>query len=143
MIAPEHIARGVLSTLESFAEAYARRDASALRATLATDTDVVFYGTGKDEKRIGPEEILQQAKRDWSQSDEAAVVYGMMLISSAGAVAWVAADVTCHVKAGGSTASVPGRFTAVLEERQESWLIVQGHMSFPASSQASGKSFPC
>jgi len=142
MKAPKNIESAVQSVLIQFSEAYANRDASLLRATFAGDSDVVLYGTGADEKRVGLVEIQQQAERDWSQSDEASMAYGWMSVSSAGPVAWVAADVTFNLKVGGQALSLPARLTAVLEMRAEQWLIVQAHFSFPSGTQAEGESFP-
>jgi SnoaL-like domain len=34
-----------------------------------------------------------------------------------------------------------GRFTTVLEQRDDRWLLVQSHFSLPAAEQAEGRSF--
>lgn len=48
---------------------------------------------------------------------------------------------TFEVKAEGQEMTLPGRLTAVLEQRGDQWLIVQSHFSLPAPGQE-GESFP-
>lgn len=101
-----------------------------------------MYGTGADEKRIGLADIQAQTERDWSQIEAVSLIYGWTSISAAGSVAWVAADVTFNVQAGGQAMPLPARFTFVLEKRGEQWLSVHGHASLPAAEQIEGQSFP-
>jgi ketosteroid isomerase-like protein len=131
----------VKAALDKVAEAYAKRDIDGLLAGFASAPDVIMYGTGADEKRIGREEIRVQAKRDWSQTEAAAFPYGSMSISAAGPVAWAAVDASFDVQAGGQALSFPARITFVLEQRGEQWLIVHAHFSVPAA-QAEGESVP-
>jgi ketosteroid isomerase-like protein len=131
----------VKAVMDRLADGYARRDMALLRAAFAPDPDVVMYGTGADEKRVGLAEIQAQAERDWSQSEAVSLTYGWTSISSAGSVAWVAADAVFSVKAGGEVMTLPARITLVLEKRGEQWPIVHAHFSFPAAAQAEGESF--
>jgi ketosteroid isomerase-like protein len=132
----------VKAVLDKVAEGYAKRDMALLRAVLSPDPDLVMYGTGTDEKRIGLAEIQVQVERDWSQADATEVKYGWTSISAAGPVAWVASDAAFMLKAGGQKMNLPVRITFVLEKRGEKWLIVQAHFSFPAAGQGEGESFP-
>jgi len=132
----------VKAVLEKLAKAYAGRDLALVRAVFAPDPDLVMYGTGADEKRLGVAEVEAQAKRDWSQSDVAAVRYRWISVSAAGPVAWAAADADFNLKAGGQEMTLPARITFVLEKRGEEWLIVQAHFSLPAGGQAEGQAFP-
>lgn len=135
-------AMAVKAVLDTVAEAYATRNLTTLRRIFATDPDVIMYGTGADEKRVGLAEIQLQAQRDWSQSDSSEVRFGWMSISSAGDVAWAATDAEFVIGAGGQTFALPARITFVLERRSGVWLIVQSHFSFAAASQEEGESFP-
>jgi ketosteroid isomerase-like protein len=132
----------VLAVLNKMSEAYARRDIDGIRAVVAPDPDVVMFGTGADEKRVGRAEIQAQAERDWSQTEATSFQLGEHAVSAAGMVAWAAADITFNVKAAGQELALPGRMTSVLEKRENHWLIVQAHFSFPAAEQAEGESFP-
>jgi ketosteroid isomerase-like protein len=132
----------VKAVLDKLVESYTRRDLALLRSCIASDPDVVMYGTGADEKRLGLAQVELQAKRDWSQSDETSLSFSWISISAAGPVAWVAADTDFNLKAGGQSFNLPARTTFVLEKRGDKWLIMQTHFSFPAESQAEGESFP-
>lgn len=131
----------VKAVLNKVAEGYAKRDLALLRAAFAPDPDVVMYGTGADEKRVGLAEIQAQAERDWSQTEAAGVTYGWTSVSAAGSVAWAATDATFRLKTGGQEMTLPARITFVLEKRGEEWLIVQAHFSFPSAGQTEGESF--
>ena len=131
-----------MSVLNGLAKSYGERDIDRVMALFAPDADVVWYGSGPDEKRIGTAEIRAQIERDWAQSDAASITYGHTSISSAGPVAWVAADLTFNVKVAGQEFDIDGRLTNVLEKREGEWLMVQGHFSVPSTAQDEGESFP-
>ena len=132
----------VRDVLNGMAESYAKRDLKGLLSLIAPDADVVMYGTGADEKRIGQEQIKIQAQRDWSQTESSALDYDWISVSANGNIAWAAADATFKIKAGSESMNLPARLTSVLEKRNDRWLIVQAHFSLPASGQAEGESFP-
>lgn len=131
----------VKAVLKTFIESYAKRDLNALKACFASDSDVLLYGTGADEKRIGATEIEIQAKRDWEQTDAASLALQSTFVSAAVPVAWVAADGTFDLRAEGQEMHVPVRITFILEKRGSAWLIVHAHFSMPAATQAEGRSF--
>jgi ketosteroid isomerase-like protein len=132
----------VKSVLEGFAENYKRRNMDGLLAIMAPDPDVVLYGTGADEKRVGLAQVRMQVERDWSQSEAAWVDFQWMSVSASGPVAWAAADINFNLEGGGERMSFPARTTFVLEKRGNKWLIIQSHFSFPAGEQQAGESFP-
>jgi uncharacterized protein (TIGR02246 family) len=132
----------VRAVLERLAKAYAQRDMDLLISAFLPDPDVLMYGTGADEKRVGLAEMEAQARRDWSQSEAANIRYGWTSISAAGPVAWVATDAVFHLEGGGQQFDLPARATAVLEKRDDEWLIAQVHFSFAAAGQDEGESFP-
>lgn len=142
MKADEATEAAVRSVLDSFAEGYEKRDMEGVLSLFAPDTDVVMFGTGADEKRVGLAEIRRQVERDWSQSDAITLTYGWTSVSAAGSIAWLAADVAFNATIGEQELTLEGRSTLVLENRYGKWLIVQGHFSLPASEQAEGESFP-
>ncbi len=132
----------VTNTLNKFANAYGQRNMDSLLALLLPDPDVTVIGTGIDEKRIGLSGIKLQVERDWSQSEAVSMEIEPPLVSKAGKVAWVTADLVFHVKASGQETSIQARLTAVLEQRGKNWLIAQYHSSLPAAGQKEGSSFP-
>ena len=78
----------VITVLNKLSEAYARRDLESLLAGFAPDPDVVMYGTGADEKRVGLAEIRAQAERDWSQTEAAAIKHDTVSVSATGSPAF-------------------------------------------------------
>ena len=132
----------MLDVLESYFGAIRSRDEAALLALFADDADVVLFGSGADERRVGKAELLLQTRRDWSQSDAISLAIDWSSVSAAGEVAWVSTEVTVAIVAAGQSVTLPARFSAVLERRVGRWLIVQCHFSFPAGDQPAGNSFP-
>jgi ketosteroid isomerase-like protein len=132
----------VMAVLDQFKQAYQEREIKPLLAVFAPDPDVVVYGTGADEKRVGLSEIQKQVERDWDQADASTFEWGWHSVSAAGPVAWVAADTFAHAMLAGQEVYIPLRFTAVLERRATGWVCVQAHISTPESGQAEGESFP-
>jgi ketosteroid isomerase-like protein len=133
---------GVMASLEQFKQAYEQRDMARLLELFAPDADVVFFGTGADEKRVGLAEIQKQAERDWSQSEAFSWEWGWSSVSAAGSVAWVAADAVGHARVAGQELHFPLRVTVVLEQRGANWFWLQAHASMPAPEQTEGESFP-
>jgi ketosteroid isomerase-like protein len=133
----------VKAALDDWSESYIRRDIKRLLEHIAPEPEVTMFGTGLDERRSGLNAIKLQAERDWAQTDAAAFIFGTPVIGSTlnGDVAWVAADMTFRVEAGGNEMAFPGRFTGTFEKRSGKWLVVQAHFSLPAA-QDEGESVP-
>lgn len=129
------------ATLRQWKAAYTERNLDAAMALIAPDDDVVGIGTGRDEWRVGPQELRAQIERDFSQAEALSVEYEPVLVSEAGPVAWVAGHAVVQARVDGQDVSLTGRFTAVLERRGDRWLLMQTHFSVPAAEQAEGRSF--
>ena len=131
----------VQATLQQWKDAYSRRDLDGVLAVMAPDDDVVGIGTGPDEWRVGPEAFRAQLERDFAQSEALSVDYEPLVVSEAGPVAWAAGRATVQARVDGQDLALTGRFTAVLEQREGRWLLMQTHFSLPATEQAEGRSF--
>jgi uncharacterized protein (TIGR02246 family) len=131
----------VQATLQQWKDAYSRRDVDGVLAVMAPDADVVGIGTGPDEWRVGAEAFKAQLARDFAQSEALSVDYEPLVVSEAGPVAWVAGRARVRVRVEGQELTLAGRFTAVLEQRGDRWLLMQTHFSLPAAEQAEGRSF--
>jgi ketosteroid isomerase-like protein len=131
----------VQATLQQWKDAYSRRDLDSALAVIAPDDDVVDIGTGPDEWRVGPEAFKAQLERDFAQSEALSVDWEPLVVSEAGPVAWVAGRATVQARVDGQDLTLTGRFTAVLEQRDGRWLLMQTHFSLPAAEQAEGRSF--
>jgi ketosteroid isomerase-like protein len=131
----------VQATLQQWKDAYTQRDLDRALAVIAPDDDVVGIGTGPDEWRVGPEEFRAQIERDFAQSEALSLNYEPLVVSEAGPVAWVAGRATVQARIDGQDLTLTGRFTAILEQRGDRWLLMQTHFSLPAAEQAEGRSF--
>jgi len=125
----------VMTTLNRFIKAYQDKDLAGILKLFAPDPDVVFYGNGEDEKSIGIVGIREQAEHDWSQSSAVSLEIKWSSVSSAGAVAWLAADIEIHAGVRGIEMRLPARLTAVLEKRAGEWFFMQWHASVPTIEQ--------
>ncbi len=142
MKADAHTTEEVQASLKKLTDAFGKRDLTGFVECFAPDADVLLYGTGADEKRIGLEQIRTQCARDWAQSKSAAMSFTWSSVSAAGAVAWVAVDGAITFRIEGQDMSLPARVSFVLEKRGSKWLIAHAHFSTPAASQEEGESFP-
>jgi ketosteroid isomerase-like protein len=132
----------VRATLDRYIEACARRDVDSVMELFGPDPDLVGLGSGSDEIAMGPSALRARFERDFSQSEAISINWQWMSVSASGPVAWVAGE--CHIgfSAGGREGSGGYRFTAVLERRGGRWLLMQTHLSAPASEQPEGQSWP-
>jgi uncharacterized protein (TIGR02246 family) len=132
----------VMKVLNRFIEAFNKRDLDSGLELFAPDPDVVFIGTGGDEKSVGLAEIRAEFERAFAQSEQASIQLDWYSVSAADSVAWVAADAVIQAKVGGKAISFPIRLTTVFEQRKGKWLVVQSHDSLPAAGQKEGESWP-
>ena len=131
-----------MKVMNQLIEAFTKRDLDGALALFAPDPDVVFIGSGADERCIGLDEVKAEFERAFAQSEEASIQLGWYSVSAAGSVAWVASDAVIQAKVSGQEISFPVRITTVLEQRGGRWLVVQSHDSLPAAEQKEGESWP-
>lgn len=124
----------VMAVLDNFSQALEKRELESFLALFATDFDVVFIGTGVDEKCVGMEEIKEHIKRNFSKSEGLSVQFGWHSVSTAGSVALVAADTYVRIKTAEKEMKVLARLSAVLDKREDTWQIVHWHWSVPLAS---------
>jgi len=132
----------VMEVLNRSLECYKKKDVDRMVSLFASDPDVMCFGTGKDEKRVGLKEIRIQFERDFSQCDNISCELGWHTVSAAGTVAWVAADYSVRATVKGQKAEMTMRMSIVLERRDQKWLIMHMHGSAPMTGQEVGESFP-
>jgi hypothetical protein len=133
--------REVMASLRAFADYWADWNMDGFLDLFAADADVVVFGSGADERRLGRAELREQLVRDWAQSESLSVEFGWHSVSAAGPAAWVATEMTVHAVIDGKERTFPGRLTAVLERRGGRWLWMQSHFSLPAHEQSVDRSF--
>ena len=132
----------VLAVLDSFSAAYGRRDLDAIMALFVADPDLTLFGTGADERRLGPAEVRAQIQRDFDQSEAITITWGWRTVAAMSGVAWVAAEAEANARVDGREFSLPLRFTWVCEQRVSQWLVAHVHLSSPTLGQEVGQSFP-
>ena len=125
----------VMSVVNQFIEAFNTRDLDNGIALFVPEPDVVFIGTGRDEKCIGLAEIKAELERAFAQSERSLIQLGWYSVSAAGSVAWAASDCIVWAKVSGQEINFPIRLTTVFEWHNGQWLIVQSHASMPAAGQ--------
>lgn len=140
MKADSKIEAEIKTIMQKFTSAYQRRNIEELLECFASDDDVVLYGTGADEKRIGLGGIQAQVERDWAQTESISMSFSWTSISAAGSVAWAANDGAFHYRANGQDGSIPARVSIIFEKRDGNWLIVHSHFSSPLTAQNEGQS---
>ena len=132
----------VMDVINRLIKAFNKRDIEGGLALFASDPDVVFIGTGKDEKRIGLTEIKDEFERAFTQSEQSSIQLEWYSVSAAGSVAWVAYDALIQAQVSGKERKFPVRVTTVMERRGDKWFIVHSHDSMPAAGQKEGESWP-
>lgn len=142
MQADDRTKAAVMGVINKWRESYAARDIDAIMALYAPDPDVVLIGTGAGERGVGLAEIKAMHESEWSQSEAGSLELGWHSVSAAGAMACVAMYVTVHVRVEGQEMHLPARITAVLEQRGDTWFILQVHGSLPAAEQEEGQAWP-
>ena len=132
----------VMKVVNQLKEAFNKRDLNSIPSLFAPDPDVIFYGTGADEKGMGLAGVKADWERAFAQAESSSMELVWGLVSAAGPVAWGAFDGIALAKIKEQEISFPIRFTLVLEQRNGQWLIVQSHASVPSAGQAEGRSWP-
>ena len=130
----------IKALFQKLTSAYQRREMEEFLDCFASDDDVVLFGTGADEKRIGLDEIRAQVERDWAQTESISMTFGWTSISAAGSIAWAAIDGAFDYRAAGQHGTLPARVSFVLERRDDNWNIVHAHFSTPSQAQDEGQS---
>ncbi|HHD82873.1 MAG: nuclear transport factor 2 family protein [Candidatus Cloacimonetes bacterium] len=134
--------RGLEDILEGLWMAYEQRDVQKIKQYMPEDGNILFIGTGRDERVESIDEYLKAIERDFAQSEKLEVELKNFSADSAGSVAWAAVDLDAKVTVKRKTYPLFVRFTAVLEHIGGSWLFRQMHLSFPSDEQNEGESFP-
>jgi len=132
----------VMVVVNKFVEAFNERNLNSIPILFAPDPDMVFIGTGADEKGFGLDGVKADWERAFAQSKASSIELQGSSVSVAGPVAWVASDAIVRAKVSEQEISFPVRVTIVLEQRGGRWLIVQSHASVPAAGQKEGESWP-
>jgi ketosteroid isomerase-like protein len=130
MRADGEIEKEVMAVINKFIETYSKRDMEGIMSLVASDPDVCVFDT-EPGKSVGLNAIEALLAGDWSQYEASSYEINWINISAAGVVAWLASEVHFKVKSKGHNIILPCSVTAVLEKKEDKWLIMQGHFSTP------------
>ena len=128
--------------MDKYVKAYHDKDPLGMLKLFVKDNDLIVIGTGEDEWIRGAERLLLGFKRDMEQADDINVKFRDITISAASRVAWVSAHMSFQANVDGEEVFLPGRFTAVAEEREGGWFFCHLHYSLPAPDQEEGRAWP-
>jgi len=123
----------IKAALGKLSGAYKNKDLKGVMAMYAKGAGTLTIGSGKEEKALGYEAVKKVYEKDftlWIMNT--AMDYKIHALSSAGKVAWLAADLSATYITRDGILDVAGRFTAVLKKTGKNWQFVQTHFSFPA-----------
>ena len=117
--------------IEKFIKAYPKNNIDDYLDLFLKDEDLVMFDTG--EKWVSWEDYKSAPQNDKDQFEEIAITFDWKKINYHGQIAWFATKVTVNLTIEGKKLSLPGRITGVLKKEGDEWLIIQGHLSSPAS----------
>ena len=123
-----------------FCNAYKNRDLTGLLKLFTKKINM--WGSGIDEYRVGLEEMEEQLKRDWSQSEKSEIEVVSFVPTSIDAL-WTAAFCKAKVTIDGKEYIFEHlRGTLVIEKDNGAWKISHMHASFPDFRNTEDGSFP-
>jgi uncharacterized protein (TIGR02246 family) len=123
----------IRNLLEKHSDAYARKDIPALMSCYSQDADMVNVGSSDNEVYIGATELQKAFETFFGQVRTVGIEYAGIRLTIKQPLAWLYADVPVNVKMDQGEINRKGRMTAVLEKRDNRWLFVQTHFSFPVA----------
>jgi hypothetical protein len=126
----------VALVLEKYVIANEKQDITMIHNVWAAEPDIVVIGTNSDEMLIGWDAIKDVMERQFSSFEDTYIsVHDQIInINDTGNTAWFSEILNYNYIYQGTALQYEGlRFTGVLQKRDGEWLIVQSHMSIPAT----------
>jgi ketosteroid isomerase-like protein len=127
--------------LHKFTHYYSKRDMESILSLFSKDA--TMFGTGRDEYRVGTQQIKDQLERDWSQSEAGSLRLKRHLHSSKDGISWGASVFEAEITIDGTPHIFDNLRGSVFIEKDDSgeYKISHMHASFPDTEQAEGSSF--
>ena len=126
------------NTLDKYIMANEKEDFALIESIWAPEDDIVLYGTDSDERLVGWSSIKEVIKKQFSLIENTYISASdqMIKVSDCGNTAWFAERLNYNFIYNGAAHSYDNiRFTGVMEKQDGRWVIVQAHLSLPASSK--------
>ncbi len=122
--------------LENYIIANENQDFELIEEIWAADDDIILYGTDSDERLMGWKSIKEAIKEQFGYITDTYISASNQLIklNCTGNTAWFAETLNYNYMYRGEAHSYEGlRFTGVVEKIDDKWVLVQAHLSVPAS----------
>ncbi|MBC8320984.1 MAG: nuclear transport factor 2 family protein [Bacteroidetes bacterium] len=122
--------------LENYILANENQDFDLIENIWAPDDDIILYGTDSDERLMGWSNIRDAIKNQFSHITDTYISASNQLIkiNCTGNTAWFAETLNYNYMYKGVAHKYEGlRFTGVVEKINGDWVLVQAHLSVPAS----------
>ena len=124
----------VQSVLEQVVQANESEDMALMAKITAQDGDIVQFGSAEGYRLVGWEAFKKAMEQQFADIEKMKISVRDQVITvhHSGSVAWFSEimDLNCLMQ--DKPVSLEGvRYTGVMEKRDGSWVIVQGHLSVP------------
>jgi len=122
--------------LEQYVIANEKQDFALIQKIWAPDTDIILYGTDSDDRLMGWINIKNAVKDQFSQISETYISVSdqYIKVNCTGNTGWFAESLNYNFIYKGQARTYEGlRFTGVVQKIDDQWLLVQAHLSVPAS----------
>lgn len=122
--------------LENYILANENQDFDLIKKIWAPDDDIILYGTDSDERLMGWTNIETAIKEQFGYITDTYISASNQFIklNCTGNTAWFAETLNYNYMYKGEAHSYEGlRFTGIVEKIDENWVLVQAHLSVPAS----------
>jgi uncharacterized protein (TIGR02246 family) len=125
----------VLTRLEQLFEAWSDLDPAKVAPFYAKDSDLVFFDVAPM-KYTGWAEIAAAAPKVFANYRSLKLTMGDDLqVHRSGNLAWATATFRADfTRKDGGIEHLEGRYTSVLEKREQAWLVVHEHLSVPVGA---------
>jgi class 3 adenylate cyclase len=130
----------VLAHLLEFNEAFKNGDLDATESM--SSPDIFGFGTGAHERFLSLEDFREGEQRDLSQAENVERNYKWVAAVQRDSLVLFATEYDMAWTASGLRRGALARLTGVLEKHEGKLCLIQLHMSFPASDQPPGRSYP-
>lgn len=122
--------------LENYILANENQDCDLIESIWADDDDIILYGTDSDERLMGWTNIKEAINEQFGLITDTYISASNQFIkpNCTGNTAWFAETLNYNYMYKGVAHSYEGmRFTGVVEKINGEWVLVQAHLSLPAS----------
>ena len=122
--------------LENYILANENQDFDLIEDIWASDDDIILYGTDSDERLMGWSGIEEAIKEQFGLITDTYISASNQFIklNCTGNTAWFAETLNYNYIYKGKAHKYEGmRFTGVVEKIDNEWVLVQAHLSLPAS----------